>query len=141
MNLPLPMNGQIAQFYAGRGTRHPGMGRLRGLRGLGDSAGIASGVTAQSTDSNGYTTTVYGNGDVVVVDSNGNVVSDSGSPVSATSISQITGGISSAVTGVLQAENAQNMITQENTAANSLISMLPWIVGGIGAYLLLGKAK
>lgn len=54
-----------------------------------------------------------------------------------TDISSLATAATGLVSGALQAENAQNMISQENTAANSLINMLPLIVLGIGAYFLL----
>lgn len=63
--------------------------------------------------------------------------SDQSTGMTTTDISSLATAATGLVTGALQAENAQNMITQENTAANSLINMLPLIVLGIGAYFLL----
>lgn len=56
-------------------------------------------------------------------------------------LTAIGAGVTSAVTGVLTAENAQNQITQANVAETTLNQMLPMIIIGIGTLLFLNASK
>jgi len=56
------------------------------------------------------------------------------------SIGSAIASIGSAVPQLLQAQNAENLIKQENTAANSFIGLIPFIViGGLAILLLRSK--
>lgn len=148
-------------------TRHL---RLVPRRGLADAAGMASGVSSSSTDpDSGWTTTYYNNGNMVITDSDGNLISDSypngmsgpvvtstpaASTVAATSSLPSVASIQSIINTVTTTEAQQNLINQQKANAALLlqynqqlvangqapVSVLPAGLGSISPLLLLAVA-
>lgn len=105
--MQIPFNNATRSFFQGTGTY-----RQAGLAGLGD-VGV---------DANGNVITENADGTFTTSDINGNVVSvtTSSPDNSGTSIfSQLVG----AIPQVLSAEAAQNVISQQNNAANALLAV------------------